>query len=129
LEAQIRLEILSNLTNQALETDRPVEQGAGKGDRMTTTRYVSGHVQVGDASAENLPNHSRQLADQELGRFLVPTNLSERHSSGTVTVRLLDTTSGRRRLASGLGGELFAGCLSTGRLAGSLLGTGHFERV
>ena len=62
-----------------------------------------------------------ELADEELGRLLVPTNLAEGDSSRAVTVRLLDTTGGRGRLAGGLSGELLARCLATGRLAGGLL--------
>jgi histone H3 len=67
-----------------------------------------------------------ELADQELGRFLVPTDLTEGDGSRAVTVRLLDTTGGGRGLAGGLGSELLAGGFSSGRLAGGLLGTGHF---
>lgn len=54
LEAEVRLEVLSNLTNKALEG---------------------------------------QLADEELGRLLVATDLTESDGTGLVAVRLLDTTS------------------------------------
>jgi hypothetical protein len=86
LEAEIGLEVLSDLTDEPLEGE---------------------------------------LAAQELGRLLVATDLTESNGSGAVTVRLLDTTSGRGRLAGGLGGELLAGGLASGRLAGGLLGTSH----
>jgi len=43
----------------------------------------------------------------------------------TVTVGLLDPSGSRSALASGLGGELLPGSLSSGRLAGGLLGTSH----
>jgi hypothetical protein len=91
------------------------------------SEHVSRHVCTSEMSHLETARlvYSRQLADQELSRLLVTTNLTKSDSSGTVTVRLLDTTSGGRRLASSLGSELLAGSLSSGRLAGGLLGTGH----
>ena len=41
----------------------------------------------------------------------------------------LDSSSGRSTLASGFGGQLFAGRLATGGFTCSLLGTSHFERL
>ena len=90
---------------------------------------------------------ARELADQELGRLLVATDLAERDGSRSVAVAvkdrsaavvdglahadepvgLLDTTSGGRRLARGLGGELLARGLASGRLAGGLLGASHVD--
>jgi hypothetical protein len=64
---------------------------------------------------------ARELADEELSRLLVATNLAEGDRSGPVAMGLLDTTGGGRRLARGLGGELLARSLSSGRLAGGLL--------
>jgi len=69
----------------------------------------------------------RQLADQKLSGLLVPPNLTESDGTRLVTVRLLDTTGGRGRLASGLGGELLAGSLATSGLASGLLGAGHCD--
>ncbi|DBA01218.1 TPA: hypothetical protein N0F65_002353 [Lagenidium giganteum] len=86
LETQVRLEILCDLTHQALE---------------------------------------RQLADQQLGRLLVATDLTQRDGAGTVAMRLLDAASGRRALAGGLGGELLARRFATGGLACGLLGARH----
>ena len=40
-------------------------------------------------------------------------------------VGLLDTAGAGRGLASGLGGQLLTGSLSSGRLTGGLLCTGH----
>jgi hypothetical protein len=68
----------------------------------------------------------RQLADEKVGGLLVTTDLAESDCSGTVTVGLLDSSSGRGRLTSSLGGELLAGSLSSGGLSCGLLGTGHF---
>ena len=53
LEAEVRLEVLGDLTNQTLEGE---------------------------------------LADEELGRLLVATDLTESDGTGLVAVRLLDTT-------------------------------------
>jgi hypothetical protein len=61
LESEIRLEILSNLTNQTLEGE---------------------------------------LSDEELGRLLVATNLTESDGTRLVSVGLLDTSGGWCRLAS-----------------------------
>jgi hypothetical protein len=59
----------------------------------------------------------RKLADQELRRLLVATDLTESDGTGLITVRLLDTTGRRGGLASSLGGELLTRGLATGRLA------------
>jgi len=61
LESEIRLEILSNLTNQTLEGE---------------------------------------LSDEELGRLLVATNLTESDGTRLVSVGLLDTSGRWCRLAS-----------------------------
>lgn len=55
-----------------------------------------------------------ELADQELRRLLVTTDLTKSNGTRAVTVRLLHTSRGGGRLAGGLGGELLTGCLSTG---------------
>jgi hypothetical protein len=78
LEAKIRLEILSDFTDEALEWE---------------------------------------LADEELSRLLVTTDLTEGDGSWLVSVGLLDTASRRCGLASCLGGELLARGLATSGLA------------
>ena len=85
LEAQVGLEVLGDLADEALE---------------------------------------RQLADEQLRRLLVATDLTERDRAGAVAVRLLDAARGRGRLAGRLRGELLAGRLAAGALASGLLGTG-----
>jgi hypothetical protein len=75
LEAEIRLKVLRNFTDEALE---------------------------------------RQLADQQLSRLLVATDLAQGYGSGPVTVGLLDAAGRRRALAGGLRRQLFARSLSTG---------------
>jgi hypothetical protein len=72
---------------------------------------------LGDLTDKTLEG---SLTDQEIGRLLIATNFAERDSSRSVTVGLLDTSSNRSSLASGLGGELLARCLSSGSLAGGL---------
>ena len=68
-----------------------------------------------------------QLADEELRRLLVATDLAEGDGSRAVTMGFLDSSGGWGRLAGSLRGQLLPGGLSSGRLAGSLLGTSHFS--
>jgi hypothetical protein len=58
--------------------------------------------------------YERELADEELSRLLVTTNLTESDGTRAVTMGLLDTTSGGGRLAGGLGSELLARSLASG---------------
>lgn len=74
LEAEIRLEVLGNLTDQTLEW---------------------------------------KLADQELSRLLVPTDLTKSDSSGLVSVGLLDTSGRGGGLAGSLGSKLLTRGLAT----------------
>lgn len=67
----------------------------------------------------------RKLSDQELGRFLVATDLTQSDGTGLVAVGLLDTAGRRSALTGGLGGELLARRLATSGLPGSLLSAGH----
>ena len=66
-----------------------------------------------------------QLADQELSRFLVTTDLTKSHCTWTVSVGLLDSSGGGSRLSGSLGCQLFTGSLSSGGFASGLLGTSH----
>jgi hypothetical protein len=65
-----------------------------------------------------------KLADQELGRLLVTTDLTESDGTRLVAVRLLDTTGRGGGFASGLGGELLTGSLATSGLA-CMIVSGH----
>ena len=67
----------------------------------------------------------RKLADEELGRLLVTTDLTKSDGTGSVSVGLLDTASGRGRLAGSLGSELLARSLSSGGFTCGLLCAGH----
>ena len=77
---------------------------------------------LGDLSHQTLEG---QLADEELSGLLVSPDLTESHSSGPVSVGLLDSSGGGGRLPGSLGGQLLPGSLSSGGLTGGLLGTGH----
>ena len=77
---------------------------------------------LGDLSHQPLEG---QLADEKLSRLLVSSDLTEGHGTGAVSVGLLHSSGGGRRLASGLGGQLLAGSLSSSGLTGGLLGTCH----
>ena len=66
-----------------------------------------------------------ELADEKLGALLVPTDLTESNGTGPVPMGFLDSSCGRSRLASCLGGELLSWGLATGGLACCLLGTSH----
>jgi hypothetical protein len=50
-----------------------------------------------------------ELADEEISGLLVSTDLTDSDGTGTVTVRLLDTTGGGSGLADGLRDALFIG--------------------
>ena len=47
-----------------------------------------------------------ELADEQLSRLLVPTDLTESDGTRLITMGLLDTAGGRGGLASGLGGTV-----------------------
>ena len=68
-----------------------------------------------------------ELADQKLGGLLVPPDLPEGHRARPVPVGLLDSASGRSRLASSLGGQLLPGGLASCGLPRGLLGSGHVD--
>lgn len=67
----------------------------------------------------------RQLADEELGRLLVATDLTERDGSRAEAVRLLDAGARGRGLARRLGGNVLARRFAASRFTSSLLGTSH----
>ena len=68
-----------------------------------------------------------ELADEQLSRLLVATNLTKSDGTGLVAVRLLDTAGRGSRLAGSLGSELLTGGLATGGLASGLLSAGHCD--
>ena len=68
-----------------------------------------------------------QLADEQLGRFLVSADLTQSDSAGTVSVWLLHATSlwWHGILTGSLRGQQLARGLAAGRLASGLLSAGH----
>ena len=81
---------------------------------------------LGDLTDETLEG---QFPDEELSRLLVTTDLTESDGTGSVSVGFLDSASGRGALASSLGGQLFAGSLTSCGFTSGLLGTSHSERM
>ncbi|XDV19092.1 hypothetical protein PO909_024659 [Leuciscus waleckii] len=86
LEAQIRLEILSDFSHQALE---------------------------------------RQFANQQFSGFLITANLSQRHGTGPVTMRLLNATGSGCALTGGFSGQLLPRGFSSGGLTSGLFSSCH----
>jgi hypothetical protein len=66
-----------------------------------------------------------QLAYEQLRALLIATDLSQRHSAGPVTMRLLDASRRWGALASSLRRQLLPGSLSSRRFASGLLRTCH----
>ena len=69
----------------------------------------------------------RKLPYQKLCALLVLSYLSQRHRSGSETVRLLHSSSCRSRLPGSFGGQLLTWRLSSGRLPCRLLSTSHLS--
>ena len=69
-----------------------------------------------------------QLPDQQFRRLLVSTNLTKSHGTRSVSMRLLDASRRRSRLACCLRRQLLARSLSSRRLAGCLLRSSHSSR-
>ena len=104
-----------------------------EGDQVSLGGLLKGtnggglETEIGLEILSNLTNKTLegQLADQELSRLLVTTDLTKSDGTGAVAMGLLDSSSGWGRLAGGLGGELLAGGLASSGLAGGLLSTSH----
>ena len=105
------------------EADQVGLRGLLEGDDRGRLEAEIGLEVLGDLADEALEG---ELADQELGRLLVATDLAERDGSGPVAVGLLDTAGGGGGLARGLGGQLLAGGLASGGCARGLLCTSHW---
>ena len=84
---------------------------------------------LGDLADETLEG---ELSKQQIGGFLITTDLTESDGSWAVTVGLLDAASAGWHLTTArLGGELWARLqgLASGGFAGGLFGAGHFGSV
>lgn len=66
-----------------------------------------------------------QFSEQQIGRLLILSNLSQSDCARSISVRLLDAACGRSGLASGLRRQLLARRLAAGTLASGLLRTSH----
>eukprot|EP00286_Rhodomonas_abbreviata_P015986 CAMPEP_0181319190 /NCGR_PEP_ID=MMETSP1101-20121128/17432_1 /TAXON_ID=46948 /ORGANISM="Rhodomonas abbreviata, Strain Caron Lab Isolate" /LENGTH=145 /DNA_ID=CAMNT_0023426759 /DNA_START=271 /DNA_END=708 /DNA_ORIENTATION=- len=94
-----------------------------QGSKVCLGGLLEGHDGVGlEAEVRlevlgNLPHQTleRKLSDEELGRLLVPSDLTEGYGSRPEAMGLLHATGGWRRLAGGLGGELLARSLKKHR--------------
>ena len=104
-----------------LGCDQRNSQGTELPADHSSTNFTDLEV-LGDLADQALEG---QLADEQLGGLLVLADLTQGHGAGPVAVGLLHAAGGRGRLAGGLGGQLLAGRLATGGLAGGLLGAGH----
>ena len=80
---------------------------------------------LGDLTDKTLEG---QLADQQLGGFLVSPDLTESHGTWSVSVGFLHSSSCWGALASSLGSQLLSWGLASSRFACGLLSTGHFDR-
>ena len=100
--------------------------GLLKGHHCGTLEAKVGLEVLSDFSNKSL---ERKLADQQLGGFLVPTDLTKCDCTRSVTMGLLHSTSGWRALASSFGGKLFTGSFSSGGFTSCLLGTGHYLKT
>ena len=104
-----------------------------EGDEVSLAGFLQSHdgrrleSQISLEVLSNFTNKSleRQLSDQKFSGLLVSSDFSKSDGTRTVTVRLLDSSSGWSRLSGSLGGKLLTGSLSSGRLSGGLLGSGH----
>jgi hypothetical protein len=88
-------------------------------------QYIAGFLMAMDRSELGKSNSYRKLADEQVGRLLVTTNLAQRHGARTVAMRLLDTGGIWSRLSRRFGRQLFARSLASGGLACRLFRTGH----
>lgn len=104
LEAEVALEVLSNLTNLSSVSIIPADVGV----MINAYQALEG-----------------ELADQELGGLLVATDLTKSDGTRLITVRLLDASGGGGALAGSLGGKLLARSLATSGLSCGLLGASH----
>ena len=95
-----------------------------KTDKVSLSRLLKGkdgrslETKIGFVILSDLTDKSLEgkLADEELGRLLVTSDLTKSDSSGSVSMGLLNTTGGRGALTGSLGGELLSGGFTSGRL-------------
>ncbi len=77
----------------------------------------------------NIPDKTLEgsLANEEIGRILVPADLMESDGARAVAVGLLHSSSGRCVHSGSLSGKMFAGGLSSCRFPGCLPDPCHVD--
>ena len=100
LEAKVRLEVLSDFTDETLEGELADQELGGL---LVTTDLTESDGTLKVISNVVVMLLRRVASRQELTRL--------------ITMGLLDTTGRRSSFASGLGGELLTGGFASGRLA------------
>src|SRR4051812_14380009 len=106
-----------------------------EGDQVRLGSFLEGadggrlEAKVGLEILGDLANQPLEgkLADEELGGLLVATDLTESDGTGAVAMGFLDASGRGGRLAGGLGGELLARSLATGRFASGLFCASHLD--
>lgn len=90
-------------------------------DQVSFRRFLKGtysgalKTQIGFEILRDFTNQTleRQFPDEQLRGLLISSDFSQSYSTGPVTMRLLDASSGRRAFTCRFGGKLLPGCLST----------------
>ena len=106
------------------EADKVGFRGFLKGKNGRPLESKVGLEVLGDLSDKSL---EWKLSDQKLGRLLVSSDLSKSDGTWTVSVWLLDSSSGWGRLSGSLGSKLLSWGLSSGGLSCGLFSSSHFE--
>ena len=102
-------------------------------DEVSFARFLQRHdgaALKAQVSLEVLGDFAHQtleweLANQQLGRFLVSSDFAQRNSPRSITMRLLHASSSRSAFASSLGRKLLARGFATGRFSCGLLCSCH----
>ncbi len=108
-----------------------------KSDQVSFAGFLEGHngrALESEISLEVLCDFTYkslewQFSDQELGTFLVTSDLTKSYCSGPVSVGFLDSTGGWGALTGGLGCQLFSWSLSSCGLSSGLLCSCHLLEV
>ena len=132
LETKVSLVILSDLADEALERELTDEKlgrlliladlTAQRRSVLADSPWKARNRQPGTTNGGAISSH---FAQRTLQIYNAYGDVPQRDGTRAVAVGLLDTTRRGRAFASGLGGQLLAGRLATGRLASCLLRTGH----
>ena len=117
-------QVVRYITNQTIKSSTRRESYLKSHNRGRLKTEISLEV-LGDFTDKSL---EWELADQQLSRLLVATDLSESDGAGAITMGLLDSSGCWCGFPGSFRGQLLPGSLSSSGLSGSLLCSGHFER-